>query len=253
MVETSIKSQLKQAIQDVSAKSSEISNGNLASDLAASKAAQAQNAISAKESLLETKQLNLDSVNEKIDTPPTKEADGGGCRPGKTIVDQTALQDLKAQRQATLAQVNQAKSEVANAREEAATSSAEALEKVGVSREQQSEMQSLIGRIASAQDSLSEGKPVKDEDVAKLITDFKTIADNLTKDENQSGLISKTFYSPIKEGLQKISNLMDKNAADAAAAKESSSDSKAERGARTNDNAREETETIAPVGAGVGD
>ncbi len=253
MVETSIKSQLKQAIQDVSAKSSEISNGNLASDLAASKAAQAQNAISAKESLLETKQLNLDSVNEKIGTPPTKEVDGGACGKTKTVVDQAALQDLKAQRQATLAQVNQAKTEVADAREEAAISSADALEKVGVSRERQSEMQSLIGRIASAQDSLSEGKPVKDEDITKLIADFKTVADNLTKDENQSGLISRTFYNPIKEGLQKISSLIDKNAADAAAAKEDSSSSKAERSSHRNDNAREETETIAPVGAGVGD
>ncbi len=219
MVDTSIKSQLKQAIQEVSTKSAEVSSGTFASDIAAAKASQAQSIISAKESAVNARQKDFDNVVQQLNPPPTKEVDEGGKRGGtKTVVDQDEVKRLETQKAGLQTQLTQAKAEVADAREEASTSTTDALEKAGISKEQQSEMQSLLDKISTVQDSLREGKPVDNKDIEKLITDFKDISKNLTKEDNPSGVISKSFYNPVKEGLQKISDLMDKNAAAAASA-----------------------------------
>ena len=210
---SAIQSQLKQAIQDVSTKSSEVSAGNFSSDLAAQAASAAQSVISVKEGAVNAREKDLDTVLQKLAPPPTKDISEGGKSGGtKTVVDQEEVKKLETQKASIQSQLEQAKSEVADARQDAEVASTKALTEAGISQEKQSEMQSLTDRISAMQDSLSEGKQVDEKDVAKLITDFHAISDDLTKDQNKSGLISKAFYDPVKDGLENISKLMEKNA-----------------------------------------
>lgn len=210
---TAIKSQLKQTISDVSAKSAEVSAGQFADTMSAQKATNAQSAIDMKERLVDAKQTSLDTVMEKLEKPPMKdvsESKGCGNSETKQVVDQEAVKALETEKKASITQLTQAKSQVADARTEAATATADALTQAGISKDKQSEMSALMDKINNIQDSLAESKPVDEKDIAKLTTDFKTISDGLTKDQNKAGLVSKAFFDPVKRGLSDILKSLEK-------------------------------------------
>ncbi len=209
MTNSSIKSQLQQAIQSVSSKGAEVEKGTFNEATSADRAAQAQNIISAKTSALNAREKELDNIMQQLSPPPTKEVSGEGKNGGtKTVVDQEEVNRLNGQKAATQSQIQLAKTEVADAKDEAEAASATALEAAGVSRDNQSQMQSLLERVGNIQDSLKAGEKVPDQDIEKVITDYNTLAGDLTKSDNKGGAITKAFYNPLKQGLKAILDLV---------------------------------------------
>lgn len=201
----SIKSQLRSAISDVQSKSAEVAQGTYSQDVAADRAAQAHSVTKVKENLIAARQQELDNVLEQLAPPPTKEVDAGGKNGGtKTVVDKDEVESLTHQKGEIMKKIRLAKEQAEEARTEAATATTEALTAANVTQDAQSEMAALMSQINSINDALSQGQDVSDDEITGVIDKFKQISEGFGKDDNVSGAISKAFYNPVKDGMQRM-------------------------------------------------
>ena len=201
----SIKSQLRSAISDVQSKAAQVESGTYSQDVAADRAAQAHNVTRVKENLVAARERDLDNVLQQLAPPPTKEVSAGGKNGGtKTIVDKEEVARLQKEKTSIMAQLENAKQDVSEARTEAAAATTQALTAAGVTQEAQNDMAALMSRIDSINDSLSQGQHVSDDEMSDVIKDFKQLSDSFDKEDNVSGAISKAFYNPMKAAMERM-------------------------------------------------
>jgi hypothetical protein len=201
----SIKSQLRSAISDVQSKAAEVSSGEYHQDVAADRAAQAHNVTKVKENLVSARQRELDNILEQLSPPPTKEVSEGGKNGGtKTVVDKEEVARLEKEKTSVMAQLENVRQDVEEARSEAAEATTAALTAANVTQDKQSEMAALMNQINSINDSLSQGQNVDDDQIKDVIDKFKTISEGFTREDNVSGAISKAFYNPMKDAMERM-------------------------------------------------
>lgn len=198
-----IKTILQQAIIDAQNKSADAASGSTMQQTTADLAKQKQEAIRVKESVLDSKQLDLDNIRESLQDPPKKEVNSGKHKT-KTVVDDQEVAKLKKEEKMALQQVNLARGDVEQARTEAGSAANDALQAAGVSQELKNQMNSLLEKVNSIKDSLDSGNKVGDEKIKETVDEFNQISGSITKDMNKGKLISQAFFEPIKQGFQDI-------------------------------------------------
>lgn len=198
-----IKTILQQAIVDAQNKSADAAAGSNMQRTTADIAKQKQEAIRVKESVLDAKQVDLDSVRESLKNPPQKEVSSGKHKT-RMVVNDEEVAKLKQNEKLCLQQVNQAKADVETARSDAAAAATEALQAAGVSQELQNQMGSLLEKVNTIKDSLDSGEKVPDEKIKEVVDGFNQISGSITGDMNKGKLISQAFFEPMKKGFQDI-------------------------------------------------
>lgn len=209
-----IKTILQQAITEAQNKSADAAAGSNMQKTTAEIAKQKQEAIRVKESVLDAKQMDLDTVRDSLQNPPQKEVSTGKNKT-KTVVDDQEVAKLKQNEKLSLQQVNQAKADVETARGDAASAATEALQAAGVSQELQNQMGSLLEKVDAIKDSLDSGGKVEDDKIKEVVDEFNQISGQVTGAMNKGKLISQAFFEPIKKGFQDIQKALNLQAAQA--------------------------------------
>lgn len=204
----SLKNLLKTAISQAQSKSAEqTADSSFDKDLLKAKVTSAQSNVKLKEGRVNSYQLQLDDVQKKLSPPPTKQESQG--KKTVTVVDKQEVRKLESQKTQITAQINQAKSDVEDARAEANKAANEAIQLTGLSQDKQNEITNLTSKADAIKASLQKGDAVDEKKIEELTTGFKTLSDSLTKENNAGGLLSTALYDPLAKTMNDIIKLLD--------------------------------------------
>lgn len=195
----SVASELRSAISSIRDKSAEVSDSDFFSDLAEGRVEAAKGQITYAQNSVNRLELQLDDVNSKLNPPPTKEV-SEGCGGTKTVVDREAEQRLLGDKRNIQSQLETAKSSVDEAEQEAQIAAMDALEKAGISKEKQSELESVLTKIDLIKDKMEKGETVEDNEITGALGDLNKAFNGL----ESNGIVKEAFYEPVEEDLEEI-------------------------------------------------
>jgi len=207
---TDLKGAISSAISQANDKAAQKSEGSFKEQVARDRVSMANNRISVAESKVTRQQGEMAKIEEMLSPPPTKDVSEGGKNGGtKTVVDQEEVKRLNSKKTGIQQQITQAQQEVTNAQQEAQNAASEAIAQSGINAETQNEMDALLAKASNIKETLSEGGNVEDNEIKDLVDRFGAVAGELTQEQNKAGVLSKSFYEPMAEAFEGISDLLD--------------------------------------------
>jgi hypothetical protein len=168
----------------------------------------AENRISSAEVQVTQYGAEKQGLQDKLSPPPTKEVQGQGKKGNgtKTVVDEREKQRLESALRASDVQLSQARSAVESARAEADELRNNALNSVGVSREQQQSMQSLLDNLNSLKVSANDDQTdVNGEQFQRKLKETVDLANELAGDLPSNGSAAlKEFWDNVEKGFKDV-------------------------------------------------
>lgn len=196
----SVAGELRTAISSIRNKSAEVSNSTFLEDIQGSRVESAKSQISFAQSGVQRNQMQVDDINSKLNPPPTKEVSSGKSG-SKTVVDQEEVRKLESSKRSAEAQLSEAKSQVQEAEQEASIASQEALQQSGLTKELQSEVESLTAKADAIKGSLEKGEEVSEKDIKDLLQGINNTQSQI---DNPTKAVKDSFFTPMEEKLQDI-------------------------------------------------
>jgi len=203
----SVAGELRTAISSIRNKSAEVSDSTFLEDIQGSRVQAAKSQISFAQNGVQRNEMQVDDINSKLNPPPTKEVSSGKSG-SKTVVDTEEVRKLESAKKSAEAQLSDAKSDVQAAEQEAAIASQEALAQSGITKELQSEIESLTAKADAIKGSLEKGEEVSEKDIKDLLQGIQDAGDKI---QNPTNALKNSFLSPMEENLKDILTLVEAN------------------------------------------
>jgi hypothetical protein len=195
-------------IRKASEMSSKAESSKFDEQIIANQLKTAENRISSAEGQVTKYDAEKQEIQDKLSPPPTKEIQGQGKKGNgtKKVVDEREKQRLESAMRASDVQLSQAKSAVESARAEADELRNKALDRAGISKEQQQSMQSLLQNLNALKvEAKDDQTDVNGDQFQRKLKETVEMANKLTTDLPSKGAaVLKGFWDDVQKGFKDV-------------------------------------------------